>query len=60
MYVSYHRSAQCSQYQSTVHLERLGSLSETTVQFYMAELSSALGFLHSHKIIHRYVPPPPF
>ena len=54
MYVPYHhRSAHCPQYQSTVHLERLGSLSEATVRFYMAELSSALGFLHSHKIIHR-------
>lgn len=53
MYVPYHRSTYCSQYQYTVHLERLGSLSEATVRFYMAELSSALGFLHSHKIIHR-------
>ena len=56
MYVPYHhRSVHCSQYQSTDHLERLGSLSETTVRFYVAELSSALGFLHAHKIIHRHV-----
>lgn len=38
-----------------VHLERLGSLTEATVRFYMAELSSALSFLHEKRIIHRYV-----
>ena len=38
-----------------VHLERLGSLNEETVRFYIAELSSALAFLHERRIIHRCV-----
>ena len=38
-----------------VHLERLGSLPEDVVRFYMAELSSALSYLHEHRIIHRFV-----
>lgn len=37
----------------TVHLERLGSLNEETVRFYVAEIGSALAFLHEKKIIHR-------
>ncbi len=36
-----------------VHLERLGSLSEEVVRFYIAEVGSALAFLHDHRIIHR-------
>ena len=40
-----------------VHLERLGSLTEDTVRFYMAELSSAVAFLHEKKIIHRDLKP---
>lgn len=39
------------------HLERLGSLSEEVVRFYMAELSSALSYLHDHRIIHRDLKP---
>jgi len=39
------------------HLERLGSLTEDTVRFYMAELSSAVAFLHEKKIIHRDLKP---
>ncbi|KAF8507304.1 AGC/YANK protein kinase [Hysterangium stoloniferum] len=39
------------------HLERLGSLSEETVRFYMAEVSSAVAFLHDKKIIHRDLKP---
>jgi serine/threonine kinase 32 len=38
----------------TVHLERLGSLSEDTVRFYSAELASALAFLHEKRIMHRF------
>lgn len=38
-----------------VHLERLGSLSEDTVRFYVAELASALSFLHEKRIMHRCV-----
>lgn len=41
----------------TVHLERLGSLSEDTVRFYVAELSTAIAFLHEKKIIHRDLKP---
>lgn len=37
-----------------VHLERKGSLSEHIVRFWMAELASALVYLHKRKIIHRY------
>ena len=36
-----------------VHLERLGRLSEESVQLYTAELSSALSYLHGKRIIHR-------
>ncbi|CAL1714897.1 unnamed protein product [Somion occarium] len=39
------------------HLERMGSLSEDTVRFYMGELSSALSFLHEKRIIHRDLKP---
>lgn len=39
------------------HLDRLGSLSEDTVRFYMAELGSAVAFLHEKKIIHRDLKP---
>ncbi|KAI0763780.1 kinase-like protein [Trametes elegans] len=39
------------------HLERLGSLSEETVRFYVAEISSALSFLHERRIIHRDLKP---
>lgn len=37
-----------------VHLERMGSFSENSVRMYVAELGSALAFLHEKKIIHRY------
>ena len=36
-----------------VHLERLGSMPEETVRFYLAQLSSALAFLHEMGIMHR-------
>ncbi|KAL0953359.1 hypothetical protein HGRIS_004597 [Hohenbuehelia grisea] len=39
------------------HLERLGSLSEEVVRFYVAQLSSALAFLHENKIMHRDLKP---
>ncbi|KAI0675467.1 kinase-like protein [Trametes maxima] len=39
------------------HLERLGSLSEETVRYYVAEISSALAFLHERRIIHRDLKP---
>ncbi|KAH9852103.1 kinase-like protein [Lenzites betulinus] len=39
------------------HLERLGSLSEEVVRYYIAEISSALAFLHDRKIIHRDLKP---
>ncbi|RDX54326.1 kinase-like protein [Lentinus brumalis] len=39
------------------HLERLGSLSEEVVRFYIAEVGSALAFLHDHRIIHRDLKP---
>jgi serine/threonine kinase 32 len=35
------------------HLERLGPMDEATVRFYIAELSSALAFLHEKRIVHR-------
>ena len=48
----------------TVHLDRLTHLPEETVRFHMAELSSALCFLHEKHIMHRFAlpslaPPPP-
>lgn len=36
-----------------VHLERLGCMSEDAVRFYVAEIASALTFLHDKRIIHR-------
>lgn len=39
------------------HLERLGSLPEDTVRFYVAEIASALSFLHENKIMHRDLKP---
>lgn len=39
------------------HLERLGSLSEDTVRFYVAELASAIAFLHEKRIMHRDLKP---
>ncbi|KAI0331480.1 kinase-like protein [Cubamyces sp. BRFM 1775] len=39
------------------HLERLGSLSEEIVRYYVAEISSALAFLHERRIIHRDLKP---
>ncbi|KAI6112777.1 kinase-like domain-containing protein [Pisolithus sp. B1] len=39
------------------HLERAGSLSEDTVRFYVAEISSALAYLHENRIMHRDLKP---
>ncbi|THU99165.1 kinase-like protein [Dendrothele bispora CBS 962.96] len=39
------------------HLERLGSLSEEVVRFYVAQLSSAVEFLHENGIMHRDIKP---
>ncbi|RDB20883.1 Serine/threonine-protein kinase 32A [Hypsizygus marmoreus] len=39
------------------HLERLGSLQEETVRFYVAQLSSALAYLHDINIMHRDLKP---
>lgn len=36
-----------------VHLERLGSMPEETVRFYVAQLSSGLAYLHEMGIMHR-------
>jgi len=39
------------------HLERMGSFPEDAVRLYVAELGSALAFLHEKKIIHRDLKP---
>ncbi|KAL0574608.1 hypothetical protein V5O48_007358 [Marasmius crinis-equi] len=39
------------------HLERLSCLSEEVVRFYVAQLSSALSFLHESGIMHRDIKP---
>ncbi|KAI0793954.1 kinase-like protein [Fomes fomentarius] len=39
------------------HLERLGSLPEDVVRYYVAEVGSALAYLHDHRIIHRDLKP---
>lgn len=40
---------------SLVHLERLGSMPEDVIRFYVAQLSSAVQFLHDNNIMHRFV-----
>ncbi|KAK4050080.1 hypothetical protein OIV83_003651 [Microbotryomycetes sp. JL201] len=39
------------------HLDRLGTLKEDVVKFYVAEMALALGDLHSRNIVHRDVKP---
>nr|AGC26954.1 serine/threonine protein kinase [Polyporus umbellatus] len=39
------------------HLERLGCLHEEVVRFHIAEVGSALAYLHEHRIIHRDLKP---
>jgi serine/threonine kinase 32 len=38
-----------------VHLDRAGAMSEDVVRFYIAEIAMAIDYLHSKKIVHRYV-----
>lgn len=38
------------------HLDRLGSMKEAVVRFYVAEMALALGDLHNLGIVHRYAP----
>lgn len=39
------------------HLERLGALPEDAVRFYVAQISSALDYLHNMSIMHRDIKP---
>ena len=39
----------------SVHLERKGALAEDVVRFWVAELASALAYLHKRRIVHRWV-----
>ncbi|KAL1920330.1 uncharacterized protein VTP21DRAFT_1476 [Calcarisporiella thermophila] len=39
------------------HLERMGKFPEECVRLYAAELSSALDFLHSKRVVHRDIKP---
>jgi len=39
----------------SVHLERKGTLAEHVVRFWVAELASALAYLHRRRIVHRSV-----
>ena len=39
------------------HLDRMGKFPENMVKFYIAEVCSALNFLHSKKVIHRDIKP---
>jgi len=39
------------------HLQRLRSLDEATVRFYVAELASAVAYLHDRRILHRDIKP---
>ncbi|KAH7881789.1 kinase-like domain-containing protein [Phlebopus sp. FC_14] len=39
------------------HLERLNTVPEETVRFHIAEISSALAFLHENRIMHRDIKP---
>jgi serine/threonine kinase 32 len=46
----------CPQKLMVVHLDRAGAMSEDVVRFYIAEIAMAIDYLHSKKIVHRYVP----
>lgn len=50
-------STSCDTFHPLVHLERLGSLDEEVVRFYVAQLSSAVQFLHDNNIMHRDIKP---
>ncbi|ORY23058.1 kinase-like domain-containing protein [Naematelia encephala] len=39
------------------HLDRAGAMNEETVRFYMAEIASAVDYLHSKRIVHRDLKP---
>lgn len=39
----------------TVHIDRMGGFEEKAVRFYVAEIALALDYLHSIRIVHRYV-----
>ncbi len=39
------------------HLDRAGPMKEDTVLFYVAEVASALQYLHSKDIVHRDIKP---
>jgi serine/threonine kinase 32 len=39
------------------HLERLGTMKEDLVKFYVAEISMGLAYLHSKRIVHRDLKP---
>lgn len=39
------------------HLERLGSMPEEVIRFYVAQLASAVQFLHENNIMHRDIKP---
>lgn len=41
----------------SVHLERQGGINEIVVRFWMAEIASALEYLHQQRIIHRDIKP---
>jgi len=42
---------------TTVHIERLGHIPEDCVRFWIAEVSTALEYLHSRRIVHRDLKP---
>jgi serine/threonine kinase 32 len=39
------------------HLDRTGPMKQETVLYYVAEISSALHYLHSKNIVHRDIKP---
>lgn len=37
----------------SVHLDRAGAMNEETVRFYVAEIVTAVDYLHRKRIVHR-------
>jgi serine/threonine kinase 32 len=44
---------ECESRLTIVHLDRAGAMNEETVRFYVAEIVTAVDYLHRKRIVHR-------